>query len=102
MEGFTLSHSPETDARFAAQTAHYVALDAVVETFTEKLGSDPIGQNYETGGHVAVAHWMSEDAHLLVTVILAETVEDCEIITSELRPATSCGSLAELESRWAL
>lgn len=89
-----------SEGMFEAQTRWYAALDAVVDQITDALESSPIGVNYETGGHVAVAHWQSDDANLLVSVLLSDSLDGCEFQTSQMLPTESVGTLDEVVTLW--
>lgn len=80
----------------------YAALDAVVAEIVDALdGEEPLWTDYETGGHVAVAVWIIQ-GHSLVSVILGESLEDCEFQYSPLAFSTGELSLSDLRRNIAL
>lgn len=83
----------------------YLLLDEMVEELSNEFqaedlafsGLEPVVTNYESGGHVAYAVWLTEynDSPAMVSVILSENRDDCEVWWSLLTDRREFESFGE-------
>jgi hypothetical protein len=82
--------------QWIGQMNWYAALDSVVEQLSDKFGADPIGKNYESGGHVAYAVWIDNDNELVISAILSDTIEGCDISAQRLGAHTDAKTVDDV------